>query len=201
MGMVVLRKDVDALREELNAVREELDELKEKVDDNAPVQRVPFGMWQHGADAQHQGTKRKAPETNDDSGEDSGKDSEEDESEECDVITPTLPKEKPKPKSIRIDAFGDNQVVPNGKYEPFGDGMHYVPAKALEKSIKLNGFPDPSLLSKPVLAFKNSEAGYQLVVKKSCDSTICAMENANKSWSVHSDEEWELLEKCLLYPT
>ena len=80
--------------------------------------------------------------------------------------------------------------MPNGKYEPFGDGMHYVPAKALQRSINLNGFPDPGLLSKPVLAFKNSEQGYQLVVKKSCDSAIYAKENADKSWSVHSNGGW-----------
>ena len=64
----------------------------------------------------------------------------------------------------------------------------------MQRSINLNGFPDPGLLSKPVLAFKNSEQGYQLVVKKSCDSAIYAKENADKSWSVHSNGEWVYLD-------
>ena len=174
-GMVVLREDVDALREELNAqreelsaVREELEELKEKVDDNDRVQPVPFGTWQHGADAQH-GTKRKAPDASaDDSGEageDSGKDSEEDESEESDeeFITPSLPKEKPKPKSITIS--GDGKLVPSGEYKPYGDG-HYVLAKAMQKA---NPEEYADLLNGIVLAFEKGDAGYYLVAKKSAD--------------------------------
>ena len=85
---------------------------------------------------------------------------------------------------MSISIVGDNRLVPSGEYVLFGDKVHYVPAKEMKQSMKLKGFADQSLLMNPVLAFQNSEQGYQLVVKKSCDSAIYAKENADKSWSV-----------------
>jgi len=55
--------------------------------------------------------------------------------------------------------------------------------------MKVNGFVDSELLTKTLLVFKMTEDGYRLVAKKDCNGAPYAMENADKTWSVQTDDK------------
>ena len=71
------------------------------------------------------------------------------------------------------------------------DEKHYVLEREMDRSVRLQGFPSPDLLNKPVLTFQNTDNGYQLGAKENAHTrNFFAMEKADKTWCVQSDDGW-----------